>query len=122
MIESRGWDYTGIDIEPGENVDLVVSPYDYPFDSGLFDLIISGQAIEHVRYIWKWIEEIYRLVRINGHVIILGPSEGKIHFKVDCWRILPDGMVALLEWAGFREIQTDRSCSKWRCVAGWGRK
>lgn len=41
--------YTGLDIVPGVNVDIVTTdPYHWPIEDNAFDLVISGQCMEHV--------------------------------------------------------------------------
>ena len=59
LIEGRGWRYTGLDIAPGANVDVVADdPYCYPFADGAFDVVISGSTMEHVKHPWRWVPEL----------------------------------------------------------------
>ena len=46
------WNYVGVDQSFGKNVDLVLSdPYKWnEIESESTDLLISGQALEHVEY------------------------------------------------------------------------
>ncbi len=72
--------------------------YNYPVESESYDIIISGQVIEHVKKIWLWLDELKRILRKNGTMIIVNPVSWPYHaFPVDCWRIFPDGMKALCE-------------------------
>ena len=49
LFDRAGWTYRGVDLAPGRNVDLVLSsPYVFPLASATADLVISGQAFEHV--------------------------------------------------------------------------
>ena len=52
LFDDPQWHYTGVDLEPGKGVDVVLgSPYAWgaiPSDS--FDIVISGQALEHVEF------------------------------------------------------------------------
>ena len=52
------WKYTGVDLTAGPNVDVVLqSPYRLPFESHSVDVIVSGQAFEHVEFFWlTWLE------------------------------------------------------------------
>ena len=97
--------YTGIDICDGKNVDIVVP------ERGLWDtvqpadVVISGQCVEHVRRPWRWIKQVESITTAGGVVIIVGPWIWHIHrHPIDCWRILPDGMTALLEEGQFEVI------------------
>ena len=45
--------YTGIDLSPGNGVDVVLSdPYVYPFPDGHFDMIVSTSCFEHDPLFW----------------------------------------------------------------------
>jgi SAM-dependent methyltransferase len=91
------WTYLGIDQSEGKNVDLVVKPFNWDLPSNYFDLIISGQCLEHVSKPWLWILEVERVCKKGGIVIITAPWNCQYHpMPIDCWRILPDGMRVLL--------------------------
>ena len=102
MVERRGWRYTGLDIVPGPNVDILAKdPYRYPFDDGAFDIVISGSAMEHVQAFWLWVPELVRLVRPGGLLAIITHIQWTVnHHRPDCWRILPDGMQFLFDQTG----------------------
>lgn len=99
LIEKRGWKYTGFDIQEGKNVDVLMEEYTIPRPTQFFDLVISGNTVEHVRNIFKWMNEIRRVLNSHGYAIIVAPhpSAKKHEFPVDCWRIFPEGMKALIE-------------------------
>jgi hypothetical protein len=107
LCESRGLQYQGLDIAAGPNVDIVAeSPYIWPVDSNTYNMVISGQCLEHVEMPWLWARELYRVCKPGGLAIIIAPglNWGIHRHPVDCWRVLPDGMRALLiNWAGFSE-------------------
>jgi len=80
--------------------------YHYPVDDGAFDIVLSGQVMEHVRNIWRWVDELKRITRDNGLIIIISPVSWSYHeAPVDCWRIYPEGMKALMEEKGLRIIE-----------------
>lgn len=111
VLDAPGWNYVGVDLETGPNVDVVLeSPYRLPFPSGQFDVLISGQAIEHMDFFWvSWLEMI-RVVKPGGLIFLMAPSRGPEHrYPVDCWRFYPDGFDALARWGGVDslEITTD---------------
>jgi SAM-dependent methyltransferase len=96
------WHYQGIDLEAGNNVDIVLeSPYTLPLPDDAIDLVISGQAFEHVEFFWEAFKEIVRVLKPNGLAFIIAPSRGPEHrYPVDCWRFYPDGFRALAKYAG----------------------
>jgi SAM-dependent methyltransferase len=74
------------------------SEYNYPIESNTYDVVISGQVMEHVKKIWVWIDELKRVTKKNGLIILIVPVSWPYHaVPVDCWRIYPEGMRALLE-------------------------
>lgn len=94
--------YTGLDVAPGPNVDYVpADPYRWDeVPDGLFDIVISGQAFEHIEFPWLTMEQIGLKLKVGGLACIIAPSRGPEHrYPVDCWRIYPDGMRALAKWA-----------------------
>ena len=56
------WRYTGLDIEAGPNVDVVVAePYDWrEVPDGSFDVVCCSQVFEHTQFFWITILEIAR--------------------------------------------------------------
>lgn len=79
---------------------------DYEIDSGdaVYHYVLAGQVIEHVRKPWLWLPELARVTRHGGLIILISPiSWGHHKAPVDCWRIWPDGMRALLDEAGLEE-------------------
>jgi SAM-dependent methyltransferase len=77
------------------------SEYDIPAPDAAFDIVVSGQVIEHVRKPWIWMKELARVCARGGVVVTVNPVSWPYHeAPVDCWRIYPDGMRALCEEAG----------------------
>src|ERR1700682_759183 len=106
LFDRRNWHYTGIDLEAGPNVDLVLSsPYHLPLPHGYADLVISGQAFEHIEFFWLSWREMVRVLRPNGLIFLIAPSRGPEHLHpVDCWRFLPGGYRALAKYVGNLEV------------------
>ena len=102
LVTKRGWKYTGIDIAPGPNVDIVTQdPYRFPFGRDTFDVVISGSTMEHVKAIWLWIPELVRVLKPGGLLAIITHTQFVYHpHPVDCWRIMPDGMRYLFNLTG----------------------
>jgi SAM-dependent methyltransferase len=124
IFEALGWCYTGCDISPGANVSTVLpSPYVFPWKSASADLIISGQAFEHIQFFWLTMLEIARVVRPGGLVFLIAPSRGPEHrYPVDCWRFYPDGYRSLAAWSGLSllDVSTDWEPAPQADSAPWG--
>lgn len=79
----------------------MTSEYSIEAHDGLFDIVVSGQVIEHVRKPWIWLTELARVCKPGGLVLTVNPVSWPYHeAPIDCWRIYPDGMRALCEEAG----------------------
>jgi SAM-dependent methyltransferase len=107
------WTYTGLDMTAGNNVDIVLrSPYVWnDVASGSADIVISGQAFEHIQYFWITMLEIARVLTAGGICCILAPSSGPEHrYPFDCWRFYPDGMISL---AQFAQMETLEAVTQW---------
>lgn len=93
------WDYTGIDIEAGPNVDIVVEPYN--FGDKEYDVVVSANCMEHVEDLHKWAQAVIKIMKPGGLLIITTPFWIEEHkYPIDCWRILPDGIRFL-----FKELE-----------------
>lgn len=113
--DSGKYRYTGLDVNPGPNVDYVpADPYRWPeLHDESFDAIISGQAFEHIEYPWLIIEEMNRVLKRNGLICIVAPSRGPEHkYPLDCWRYYPDGFRALAKWAHLDVLDAKTSWGK----------
>jgi SAM-dependent methyltransferase len=85
--------------------------YSYPLDTESYDIVLSGNVIEHVKNIWKWSQELNRIVKKQGFLITINPVSWPFHeAPVDCWRIYPEGAKALFEDAGFSILHTSFEC------------
>ena len=77
------------------------APYEFPVPDNRYDLVVSGQVIEHVRAPWRWMPELARVTKPGGLVATVNPVSWDYHeAPVDCWRIYPEGMRALCAEAG----------------------
>lgn len=119
LVIERGWTYTGLDLEPGLNVDVVADdPFHYPFDDGTFDVVMSGSTLEHVTAFWKLIPEFVRLLRPGGFLAIHTHWQFKEHrYPVDNWRFLPDGLRFLFDETEALNHYDIRIANQWDIVA-----
>lgn len=102
LFDAPRWRYVGMDMVAGDNVDLVLrTPYAWrEVASNSVDVVISGQALEHVRYVWITLLEVARILKPGGVCCLIAPSSGPEHrYPVDCWRFYPDGMDTLARFA-----------------------
>ncbi|KJS17087.1 MAG: hypothetical protein VR69_06095 [Peptococcaceae bacterium BRH_c4b] len=108
LFSNQNWHYCGCDIAVGKNVDIVLNNvYDWSnIESSSFDVVISGQAFEHIEYFWITIMEIARILKEGGLCCIIAPSGGVEHgYPVDCWRFYPSGFKALARYSGLELLE-----------------
>jgi SAM-dependent methyltransferase len=78
----------------------------FPIEDSAYDVVLAANVLEHVRRPWQWIREAARVCKRGGHIIIVTPISWPYHAApIDCWRVYPDGMKALLEDTGLEVVQ-----------------
>lgn len=107
LFLSINWKYEGTDIHSGPNVDFVMEQYWIPRDTSTYDVVVSGQTLEHVEYFWNWAAELVRVLKPGGLLCLIAPGGGPIHRDpLDCWRIHPDGMDVLAKWCMIEKLES----------------
>jgi SAM-dependent methyltransferase len=110
LFSGLHWDYVGLDMAAGNNVDIVLqTPYVWnEIASKSADVVISGQAFEHIQYFWITMLEIARVLKVGGICCILAPSSGPEHrYPLDCWRFYPDGLASLAHFAQLEVVEAE---------------
>jgi SAM-dependent methyltransferase len=93
-----GKEYVGIDIRPGKGVDCVGSVEALPQADASVGTVIAMSTFEHVRCFWRGFEEIYRVLRSDGVLLVSVPFNVPVHHHPnDYWRFTADGLEVLLE-------------------------
>lgn len=119
LVEGLGWQYTGLDLQPGPNVDIVASnPDRYPIADGAYDVVISGSTMEHVARPWRWVPELVRILRPGGLLCIVTHWQFPEHrYPMDYWRFMADGMRLLFDDTGQLEDYVIEYASQWDIAA-----
>lgn len=107
ILPEQKYVYTGLDMCAGPNVDYVPEDIYHwkEMEDDQFDLVISGQAFEHMEYPWLSIREIARVLKPSGFCIITAPSSAPEHkYPTDCYRYFADGLTALAKWADLKPL------------------
>ena len=90
----KGSDYIGIDMEPGENVDIVMNAHDLYdiYDAETFDVIICLEVLEHDIDFLLTCANMRRIVKTGGYLLISTPTFGfPLHrYPFDYWRFGED--------------------------------
>jgi SAM-dependent methyltransferase len=81
-----------------ENFILSKNAYSFPISENTYDIVLSGQVICNVAKVWRWMEELSRIVKPGGYIITIAPVSWPNNLSpIDCWRVYPDGLNALYE-------------------------
>jgi hypothetical protein len=97
-IRSGARSYTGVDIIPGPNVNVVCDVHRLSAALGdrRFDYVYSQNVFEHLLFPWQVVSEINRVLRINGEAfIITNHSIGLHDLPWDFWRFSDMAFVGL---------------------------
>jgi SAM-dependent methyltransferase len=122
LFAGNKYEYNGLDIEKGPNVDIVPKhPYIWEeIETEKFDVLISGQAFEHIEFFWITIAEMARILKKDGLLCIIAPNGFKEHrYPVDCYRFFSDGMVALARYVSLEPLHSHTNCAPGTNSTGW---
>lgn len=45
---------------------IAENQYKFPIPDNTFDIVVSGQVVEHIRKIWVWFKEVARVCKMGG--------------------------------------------------------
>ena len=90
--------YVGLDVRRGPGVDLVADAQDLPHADASVGTVIAMNTLEHVPRFWRALDEIRRVLRPDGALLLSCPFYFHIHsFPSDYWRFTPEALELLLE-------------------------
>ena len=108
ILNEKKWTYHGLDMKPGNNINIVVeNPYNWQeIENESYDLVISGQAFEHIEFFWLTLEEVKRVLKPGGLFFLIVPSTGPVHRNpYDCYRFNENAMKAMAKYINLRVIE-----------------
>ena len=90
--------YVGSDMRDGPGVDEVLDLHDLALPEDSVGTALTFDTLEHVEYPWKAIENIPRVLKPDGLLILSVPMNFPIHCHPDdYWRFTPMGVESLLK-------------------------
>ncbi len=102
-------DYESIDIAPrgGDRPtwigDITAMPQ---VPDGHYSTVVCHQVLEHVRKPWSAVEEFHRVLKPGGVAVVSVPHLSRRHeLPHDYFRFTQEGLVSLLQSAGFTDIE-----------------
>jgi SAM-dependent methyltransferase len=104
----HGINYTGVDILPGENVDLVADAHELAshLEADTYDAIFSISVFEHLAMPWKVVIEANKILKMGGLVFVATHPTWPPHERPwDFYRYSKHGMSVLFNaLAGFEIV------------------
>lgn len=102
---------TGIDSEKKE-ADYYYDGKTFPFENESFDSIICSQVLEHIFEPKEFLNEINRVLKPNGKILLTIPFVWDEHEQpFDFARYSSYGLIYLFEQSGFKVLKQDKSIS-----------
>jgi SAM-dependent methyltransferase len=94
----QGKKYIGCDIRKGPGVDRILDLHKIDLPNESIGTVLILDTLEHVEYPRKGLEEVYRILKPNGLVVVSSVLNFPIHeHPHDYWRFTPDGFKSLLK-------------------------
>lgn len=116
IFDLPNWNYTGLDVIDGTNVDILVEDiYNIAeIEDNSYDVVVSGQLFEQLEFFWITMSEIGRILKPGGVCCIIAPSGGPKHGALghDCYRFYEDGMAALAKHVDFEILHVSTNYSE----------
>jgi SAM-dependent methyltransferase len=103
-------EYVGCDMQDGPGVDRILNLHHIDLPDDTAGTILSFETLEHVEYPRKAIEEMYRVLKPGGILVISSLMYHPIHdYPNDYWRFTPEAFKSLLKpftqiWAGYAGV------------------
>ncbi|MEU4605929.1 class I SAM-dependent methyltransferase [Kribbella sp. NPDC023972] len=105
MFEPAAIEYTPTDVPQ-------VDVHDLPYESSSFDYVICDQVIEHVRNPFVAVNEMHRVLKPGGWLLLATCFHVPVHKRADnptdYWRFTTDGLRELV-----RDFSTVYQCEGW---------
>lgn len=90
--------YVGADMREGTGVDVILDLHNIDLPSESVGSVLILDTLEHVEYVRKAMDEIYRILKPNGIVIMSSVMLFPIHdYPYDYWRFTPEAFNSLLK-------------------------
>lgn len=127
-------DYTGLDIGPGKNVDVVSKAHEYDAPDQSYDVVISTEMFEHDKFLNLSFKNIVRVLKPGGLLLFTCAGPGRAEHGTR--RTSPHDSpftTAIGDWGDFYEnvdevkirniIDVDATFSEYefRLASGWGK-
>jgi len=119
-VEALGGIYTGIDVtqNAANSVDIIAPCTDVPLPDSRFDVILCTEVLEHVSDTPKSFQELARLLKTDGFLIVTTPFMYPLHEEpYDYVRLTPYQIRKYAGCYGFRVLELATSGNEIEVIA-----
>lgn len=100
-------EYVGADMREGPGVDVILNLHNINVPSVSVRTVLILDTLEHVEFPRKAMEEVYRILKPNGILIVSSIMNFPIHdYPYDYWRFTPQGFKSLLKPFAFSFVDS----------------
>lgn len=119
----KGYTFVGTDLRPGPGVDLLIDIEKIPLANNSIGTAICIDTLEHVQDVKRAVEELHRILKPGGLIIIGSVMFFPIHeHPSDYWRFTPFAFKYLLRQFSYIDTAYDGTPAFPTGVYGWGIK
>ncbi|MEN3186776.1 MAG: methyltransferase domain-containing protein [Atribacterota bacterium] len=98
--------YIGCDMRPGPGVDIILNLHHIDLPDAVAGTVLMVDTLEHVEFPWKAMDEVYRILRPGGFVVMSSVMNFPIHdYPFDYWRFTPEAFWSLLQKFPYRLVE-----------------
>ncbi|MFZ6849237.1 class I SAM-dependent methyltransferase [Undibacterium sp. RuRC25W] len=104
LFSAQHTSYTGLDIVDAEkfdyrNSDIVAFDGTHiPFPDASFDAVLCTEVLEHVQHYQTLVDEIHRVLKPGGHLIVTVPWSARFHYiPYDFFRYTPSSLAHMFK-------------------------
>jgi SAM-dependent methyltransferase len=115
--------YVGCDLRSGLGVDRIEDVHRLKIKSNSIGTILIFDTLEHVENVYRAMEEVYRVLKPGGMVILSSVMNFPLHdYPSDYWRFTPKAFELLLKRFDVHEVEFDGDPAFPEGVYGFGIK
>lgn len=90
--------FVGADMREGDGVDVILNLHDIDLPPESVGTVLVMDTLEHVEYVRKAMEEVHKILKKNGILIMSSVMNFPIHdHPYDYWRFTPEAFKSLLK-------------------------
>ena len=100
-----GRKFIGADMRQGPGVDIVLDLAKIDLPAECAGTVLLLETVEHVEYVSKALEEVYRIIKPGGILVMSSRLDFPIHaYPNDYWRFTPEAFKSLLKLFGWSYV------------------